>query len=103
MDCQYCDCEGIPLDDEVLAGMEDEEEKAFWLRFLDEAQTLFNEMVAKDETPPFSPTPSIIEKYQYAVKVYDGRRYCPVIKMEKAFGLSPVFIQASIPAYTHTQ
>ena len=99
MDCQYCDCEGIPLNDEVIAGMEDEEEKAFWLNFLDEAQVLLDEMVARDETPPFSPTSSIIEKYQYAVNVYNGRIYCPVIKMEKAFKLSPVFIQASIPAY----
>lgn len=99
MDCQYCDCEGIPLNDEVLAGMEDEEERAFWLDFLGEAQTLFDEMMAKGEIPRFTPTPSIIEKYQYAVNVYDGRRYCPVIKMEKAFKLSPVFIRASIPAY----
>ncbi|MFA6136320.1 MAG: hypothetical protein WC705_03120 [Candidatus Paceibacterota bacterium] len=75
---------GIPLNDQTLAEMS-QEERNFWLDFLEEASDVIEKMADEEATQPFTPPASLLSKYNMAVARYDGRAYCQILQLEEIF------------------
>ena len=75
---------GIPLNDETLDQMSDEE-RQFWGDFLYQANCEFYDAKAREDMRPFKPSADLTEKYRFAVGELSGKNYCQILQLEMIF------------------
>lgn len=76
---------GVPLDKERLVNMSKEEE-AFWNEFLDKIQVIVNNLT-EDEWGRARLPQDLIEKYNTAIKRYNGSQYCQMRQIARIFNI----------------
>lgn len=79
----------IPLNKETLSDMENAE-RAFWEEFLAEVMAVINTERERGTPPPYNLPPELILKFQTAIDVYDGDKYCQVHQIKELFSLTSI-------------
>lgn len=76
----------VPLNEKTLRGMSDTE-RAFWEEFLPEVMVVVEKEQERGTPLPYDFPPELLQKFQTAVDVYNGDRYCQISQIRKMFSI----------------
>lgn len=79
----------VPLNEETMRGMNNTE-RAFWEGFLPEVMAVIEKEQARDTPLPYDFPPELLQKFQMAIDVYDGDKYCQISQIRKMFSSANV-------------
>ncbi len=77
---------GVPITDEVLAAMP-EEEQVFWVEFLSAIKDLILTPAVEKTLGHAKMPPELAEKYRIALEKYNGARYCQMQQIANIFAI----------------
>ena len=85
---------GQPMDPPTMAAM-DKNERLFWQGFLNRAMALIRENRAEGKAVPWEAPDWLKEKYEEALRQYDGAKWCQMHQLAELFQLQEDVIPPS--------
>lgn len=79
----------VPLNKETLRGM-NTTERAFWEEFLPAVKVVVEKEQERGTPLPYDFPPELLPKFQTAVDVYDGDKYCQISQIRKMFSFATI-------------
>ncbi|MFA6077991.1 MAG: hypothetical protein WC724_03155 [Candidatus Paceibacterota bacterium] len=79
----------IPLNEETMRGMNNTE-RAFWEEFLPEVMAVVEKEQARDTPLPYDFPLELLQKFQTAIDVYGGDKYCQISQIREMFSFASI-------------
>ena len=74
----------ILLNESTFSKMKEEERK-FWIDFLEEVRRVIEDKERDHEKKPYTPTPFLEKEYQKAIITYNGAKYYQIKRLQEIF------------------
>ncbi len=85
---------GAPMTDDVLNSM-NKKQRDFWHSFFQEVEKFIDLRKCDEKAEPYNPTRSLQEKYERAIRYYDGSKYCQMKQLESIISFDKIEIYST--------